>query len=218
MVTSYADREEVRRQHGFFKREVRDGFTTTSFLLNEEAHSILILKKNGVTLTVTTDYTFAEPKKITLTLTPSATDIFVIEYATQASDDQVDYGIRHAKEEIKARLGHRYSDSVFDDWDVETPGIITELATELAGYYVDKMVLKMNKIYGMERDINRRDIESVLKRVDKIRTGELVIEDLADDGSADLQVVGGDTLFYVDLPSIDDRVDESLIHDTEDEI
>ena len=216
---AYADKDEIRQSYGYLTREPRNnihnGTDPSIFNLNETAFAVTRVAKNGVNLTVTTDFTFEEPKEITLVVAAVAGDTFIIEYNTQLSDAQLDLAIRHAREDIRSILIKRYSQDEIDTWDATTPTTIVEIATQLGGYYAEQMVLKINKIYGSERDINRRDIMMMMNQLEDIRLRKKNVIGAEEDDTK--PIIGVETIVedidFSALPSTDDHIDRALEDD-----
>ena len=184
----------------------------TEFLLSEDGLNIRELLRDGVTQVENVDFTFTEPKKITLTGGGAAVagEQFIIEFDTQILDEDIDLAIRHAKEDFRDELSHILSDEQLAEFEIVTPDQVTEKAMALAVLYCEQIVLKGNKIFGNERDANRMDIMKAKKDMKLYRTGEKKLIGIEVDMKSRLAVGHGGNLILTNQPTQDEMFDLSL--------
>lgn len=215
-MTSYADRDEIRRTGRFLRRERRNDLAvgSTSFNLGEDGYKIRTFLREGVVQT-SSQFSFVEPKKLDFTAGGAtvAGEQLIVEYDTQIEDQDIDLAIRHAKEDFRDQLSHIVSEGTLDAWELKTPDQVTEKVMRLAILYVEQMILKANKIYGEERQQNNSDINKALNDFKLYRTGEKKLAGVETDMTSRISIGDGGDLVFVDQPTIDEKLQISRRQD-----
>ena len=220
---AYCTEAQVRENNGFEKRHRRtDLKSVQTFTLPWEAFAVSSVLKAGVALTQVSgspaagEFQFIEPKTINFGDIINGEDIVIVG-DVELTSSQVNRAISRATEKIRSKMVRRYGETEVNSWDTTTPPVIEEIAIELAGYFAERIMLRVSRSYDAEALAqNRLDIKGLMKELTSLDVGATDVVGVPSTGATTL-VVGRDGSdlkdgfnLFEDNPSIDDLADHEL--------
>lgn len=179
---SFATPNDVRLRRGFFEKHSKFDEVTTQILLPSNGESIMSVTKNGVALTVTTDFVFVEPDELNLIGAAQGApgDHYTVRFGTIFDDLQLQSWLDQAQGMIVGTLETQFPTDVAG-WlsTPPAPAEIIGLEADVAGCMAQMAHLQNQGNYPPEEMTALRMEKGLqIKMLDAYRTGKLKVQGL----------------------------------------